>query len=119
MKAPKYPKRGNARKPTRKASNTQTPASVTACAKKVANYRYTKDLDYQKYLKDKNKKEKEKKRANASKKKAEAALKKRQATATALKALSDATGKVPKNYKNKGARKKKGADMRTWKIGSA
>ena len=119
MKAPKYPKRGTARKPTRKASNTKTPASVTACAKKVANYRYTNDLDHQKYLKDKNKKEKEKKRADASKKKAEAALKKRQATATALKALSDATGKVPKKNKNKGARKKKGADMRTWKIGSA
>ena len=96
MKAPKYPKRGNARKPTRKASNTQTPASVTACAKKVANYRYTKDLDYQKYLKDKNKKEKEKKRADASKTKAEASLKKKQATSTALKALP----KVPKS-KNK------------------
>ena len=115
MKAPKYPKRGTARKPTRKASNTKTPPSVTACAKKVANYRYTKDLDYQKYLKDKNKKEKEKKRADASKKKAEAALKKRQATATALKALPKAKKKKKTKPKSKkeflDAARKKGADM--------
>ena len=49
----------------------------------------------------------------------ETAVKHLQSKVTALKALSDATGKVPKKNKNKGARKKKGADMRTWKIGPA
>ena len=42
---------------------------VTSCARKVANYRYKKDLDYQKYLKAKAKARVAKEKAEKAKKK--------------------------------------------------
>ena len=44
---------------------------VTSCARKVANYRYKKDLDYQKYLKAKAKDRVAKEKAEKAKKKAQ------------------------------------------------
>ena len=52
-KAPKFPKRNPPRQSTRKPTGTKPPSDVTSCARKVANYRYKKDLDYQKYVKEK------------------------------------------------------------------
>ena len=52
-KAPKFPKRNPPRQSTRKPAGTKPPSDVTSCARKVANYRYKKDLDYQKYVKEK------------------------------------------------------------------
>ena len=68
-KAPKFPKRGLPRQSTRKPANTKPPSDVTSCARKVADYRYKKDLDYQKYLKAKAKDRVAKEKAEKAKKK--------------------------------------------------
>ena len=68
-KAPKFPKRGLPRQSTRKPAGTKPPSDVTSCARKVANYRYRKDLDYQKYLKEKAKARVAKEKAEKTKKK--------------------------------------------------
>ena len=70
-KAPKFPKRGLPRQPTRKPAGTKPPSDVTSCARKVANYRYRKDLDYQKYLKEKAKARVANEKAEKAKKKAQ------------------------------------------------
>jgi hypothetical protein len=68
-KAPKFPKRDPPRQSTRKPAGTKPPSDVTSCARKVANYRYRKDLDYKKYLKEKAKARVAKEKAEKTKKK--------------------------------------------------
>ena len=50
-KAPKFPERKPRKKKIRQASGSKVPSDVSTCARKVANHRYRKDLDYQKYVK--------------------------------------------------------------------
>ena len=91
-KAPKFPKRNPPRQSTRKPSGTKPPSDVTSCARKVANYRYRKDLDYQKYLKEKAK-------ARVAKEKAEKVKKKTTKPKTTVAKLPTVPKK--KNKKNK------------------
>ena len=64
-----FPNRGRPRQNIRKQSGSgKAPKDVTACARKVANYRYRKDIDYKKYLLEKGKARVAKEKAEKQKK---------------------------------------------------
>ena len=49
-----FPKRGKPKQNIRKAAGSgPAPSNVKSCAKTLAEYKYKKDIDYKKYLKEK------------------------------------------------------------------
>ena len=67
-----FPKRGKPKQNIRKAADSgPAPSNVKSCAKTLAEYKYKKDIDYKKYLKEKGKARVAKEKAEKAKKKAQ------------------------------------------------
>ena len=67
-----FPKRGKPKQNIRKAAGSgPAPSNVKSCAKTLAEYKYKKDIDYKKYLKEKAIDRVAKEKAEKAKKKAQ------------------------------------------------
>ena len=66
-----FPKRGPKQNIRKAAGSGPAPSNVKSCAKTLAEYKYKKDIDYKKYLKEKGKARVAKEKAEKAKKKAQ------------------------------------------------
>ena len=90
-----FPKRGKPKQNIRKAASSgPAPSNVKSCARTLADYRYGKDMDYKKYLKEKG-------IARVAKEKAEREKKAKEAKAKEAEKSKKLILKYPKSMRKK------------------